>query len=856
MNENSKESEPPYSTDPVRQRLLRRMVTASTIVVAICYPLTLLRTMYFGFATITVIQTVLFCFMVGVFFARDLLGLQVAAGSVLLAILVWILTAVGNYGVFAPAHLLVPYVVILSSLLFGRTLAYRLLGLLIVGLGLIGALFLAGTLHYQLDVRWYARSWTPWVYLLTIQTAVAFWYLFLIAPLNDVHRHLAERLEAVLDGINDAVLIHDKDSGAILQVNQKMCAMYGCSSEEALRANVSELSAGIAPYDPASARAWMMKAVDEGPQMFEWQAKDRQGRLFWVEVNMRPVQLDGAQRLLAVVRDISARKQVEEDFRRVQSDLWESEVRFNTAFRFMPVGAGITTVHDGRFLAVNKHFRDVFGYTEAELVGHTAGELGIWANPEDRAHVVSMLAKGQAVYAYECPVRRKDGSLRWVAYSGDLVVLGGVEYLLSGAIDITERKRAQEAELEIRNRLNQAQKMEAIGTLAGGIAHDFNNILGAIIGYTDLALTELPEASPVRELLENVALGGARAVDLARQILAFSRQIPLDRKPIQPVLAVKEALKLLRASLPATIAVRERLESSSWVLADAGQVHQIVMNLCANAGLAMRESGGELDVRLHELDSDAASLAKHKDVHPGRYVCLTVSDTGCGIPPDNLGRIFDPFFTTRPVGEGTGLGLSVVHGIVAGWGGSVYVASEVGRGTTFEILLPVCDAPAKVESEPNAPSAGSERVLVVDDEIDLTDVASRGLRRLGYDVVVFNDPAKAIEAFRARPKDFDIVVTDMTMPRITGDVLAAEVRRIRPEIPVAVVSGFSDRFTAEKARVASFDGFVDKPLRPTALAQLVRRLCDQRAGSGPGRGMPAEGSRTSDRDRINRGRAD
>jgi signal transduction histidine kinase/ActR/RegA family two-component response regulator len=467
------------------------------------------------------------------------------------------------------------------------------------------------------------------------------------------------------------------------------------------------------------------------------------------------------------------------------------------------------------------------GYREDELLGHTASGLAIWANPEDSVYVGFMVEKRQPIYALERQVRRKDGSLRWITYSGDLVELGGVEYLLSGAIDITDRKRVEEAEQQIQNRLNLAQRMEAIGTLAGGIAHDFNNILGAMIGYTDLALSELPEESPVRCLLENIEHAGTRATELVRQILAFSRRIPLEKKPIEPVIAVKEAMKLIRASLPATIAIREQFESAWWVFADAGQIHQIAMNLCTNAGLAMRE-GGVLEVGMHDLESDAALLAQQSDLRPGRYVCLSVKDTGCGIPPENIGRIFEPFFTTRAPEEGAGIGLSVVHDIVRSYGGAIRVFSEVDRGSTFEVFLPACETPAKVEPEASASCEGHERVLFVDDEKDLIEIARRGLMRLGYDVVAFNDPQLALTAFRAEPGDFDVVITDMTMPGLTGDVLASELRRIRPGIPVALLSGFSDRWTAERARAAGFDGVIDKPLRPAALAQLVRELCDRR----------------------------
>ena len=481
----------------------------------------------------------------------------------------------------------------------------------------------------------------------------------------------------------------------------------------------------------------------------------------------------------------------------------------------------------GRFIHINEVGCRALGYAPGELLGKSVEVVAPKATPE-RMQQIWALLREQGAYRAESVHRRKDGSELPVEIISSYIRFGGREYNCGFAHDITERKRAEEEQRQTQLRLNQAQKMEAIGTLAGGIAHDFNNILGAMIGYTDLALMDLPEGSPAQSMLENVQRGGARAVDLVRQILTFSRQTKHERKALQPALVVKEALKLLRASLPATIAVDSRCESAAWVLADAGQIHQIVMNLCTNAGLAMKDHGGTLEVHLREHEMDAGLLDRYPELAPGRYVCLTVKDTGCGIPLEILGRIFEPFFTTRPADQGTGLGLSVVHGIVKTWGGAIGVDSEVGIGTTFEVLLPICEATAKPESERTQHERGHERVLFIDDEVALTEVASKGLTRFGYSVVAFNDPAQALAAFRASPKDFDIVITDMTMPGLTGELVAAEVRRLRPEIPVVLVSGFSDRLTAEQALAAGFDGFVDKPLRPTTLAQLIRRLCDRR----------------------------
>ena len=393
------------------------------------------------------------------------------------------------------------------------------------------------------------------------------------------------------------------------------------------------------------------------------------------------------------------------------------------------------------------------------------------------------------------------------------------------------RDISQEARLE--KLLRQAQKMEALGTLAGGIAHDFNNILGAVMGYTELTLCDTPEDSPTRRNLDQVLKASRRARDLVQQILAFSRQSEQQRHPVSVGLIVKEALKLLRASLPSTIEVSQNIKSPSTVLADPTQIHQVLMNLCSNSAHAMREKGGVLRVELADIDMDADHASLQPDMTPGPYLRLTVSDTGHGIDPAIAERIFDPYFTTKDIGEGTGLGLAVVHGIVKNHGGAVTVYSEPGHGTTFHVLLPrlVIASDRKARTETPLPLAtGRERILFVDDEKALAEAGRQMLERLGYQVVGITSPIEALETFKAQPDFFDLVITDQTMPQMTGLDLARSLTLIRPGIPIILCTGFSHMLAEippEKTAAMGIREIVMKPVIMRAIAETARKVLDE-----------------------------
>jgi signal transduction histidine kinase/ligand-binding sensor domain-containing protein/CheY-like chemotaxis protein len=383
-------------------------------------------------------------------------------------------------------------------------------------------------------------------------------------------------------------------------------------------------------------------------------------------------------------------------------------------------------------------------------------------------------------------------------------------------------------------RLIQAQKMEAIGTLAGGIAHDFNNILGAIVGYTELVLDDLPEGTLVRKNVQHVLSGANRAADLVKQILAFSRQVEQERKPLNLSTIVKEALKLLRSSLPVTIEIRRDIKAETgFILGDSTQIHQVMMNLGANAAYAMKENGGIFQVSLDRVALDEDFTPRKHNLKPGPYLKLTVSDTGHGIPEVVMERIFDPYFTTKKTGEGTGLGLAVVHGIVKNHGGDISVYSEPGKGCIFHVFLPEIETPVETESSlKEKPAGGSERILLVDDEIALTEVGKQMLGRLGYEVKGMSNPLHALETFRKEPDQFHLVISDLTMPRMTGLQLAEEIRKIKPGIPIILCSGFSATLTEEQIKSFGIDDFIMKPIIKSELAQVVRGVLDRRGDRG------------------------
>jgi PAS domain S-box-containing protein len=509
--------------------------------------------------------------------------------------------------------------------------------------------------------------------------------------------------------------------------------------------------------------------------------------------------------------------------------LRQSEELYRVTFQAIPDAITLTRLKDDRFIEVNEGFCAMTGFSREEALGRTPVDLNLFVNPSERTKFIEILKRDGQVNGYELKCRRSDSVLFDGLLSCRPLRYGNDDCLVTVAKDITTVKESQTEKARLETQLRQAQKLEAIGTLAGGISHDFNNILAAMMGYTELVLLNQPEGSRVHHYLDEILKAGERAKNLVSQILAFSRQGESERKPIQLRPIVKESLKLLRASLPATIEIRQDIATDeAIVLADPAQIHQIIMNLCTNAAHAMRENGGILEVGLHQVQADKDLCAAHPDLRPGPCVAISVGDTGCGMTAEVLDRIFEPYFTTKEKGEGTGLGLAVLHGIVTGYGGVVSVKSEPARGSVFKIYLPAVETATPQPRSDEKLESGRERILFVDDEPSLVEIGREMLQHLGYEVVTFSSSLDALSAFRVRPDLFDLVITDMTMPQMTGERLAQALIEIRPDLPVILCTGYSERITEERASALGIKGFLLKPLSAHDLAKKVRDTLDQK----------------------------
>ena len=426
----------------------------------------------------------------------------------------------------------------------------------------------------------------------------------------------------------------------------------------------------------------------------------------------------------------------------------------------------------------------------------------------------------------DVPLIQKLADGRWLQSKARQTAQGN---FISIYTDITDRKEAEDERESLSTQLHQAQKMEALGTLAGGIAHEFNNTLSAILGFSDLIRYEEPPGSRTSQHIREVLAAGHRAKDLVQQILAFSRGTSVERSPQPLHLIVQQGLPLLYSSLPSSITIRHNCEVPVGnVLANATQVQQVVMNLCTNAEHAMRYTGGEIDIELDTVGIDTTSTAEHPHLLPGPYARLTVRDTGHGMSPSLQGRIFDPFFTTKEYGAGTGMGLAIVHGIVRDHGGAITVSSTPDIGTTFRVYLPQIESAPTAPADPHpSPPHGSGRILFVDDEGELVRMTQKMLTHLGYDVCAVNRSQDALARFRAAPHDFDLVITDQTMPDITGDRLTQELRQLRPDIPVILCTGFSHVMDEAKALALGIDAFLFKPLVLNDLALAIRKVLNK-----------------------------
>ena len=521
------------------------------------------------------------------------------------------------------------------------------------------------------------------------------------------------------------------------------------------------------------------------------------------------------------IQDITEKKNVENRLR-------QSEKRFRDLFDSIS-DLLYTQDLEGRFLSVNRAMAHIFGYTEEEFIGKKASEF---MKPEARPLFKTEYLEKIKSTGYHDGISvyyAKDGRKIYIEYRSRLVSPSEGQAHISGSgRDVTERITAEREIENLQEQMIQARKMEAVGTLSGGIAHDFNNILGIIMGYTDLSLADIPPENPVRKNLEKVKTASLRAREVVKQLLSFSRKTEQKRIPLDVGPLLDESLKLLRPSIPSNINITTQIAKAlPAISANPTQIHQLIINLCSNAAHAMNENGGELNISIDTIIIDRVQTLLHHELKEGEYIHLTVRDTGQGMTPDLMERIFDPYFTTKEVGKGTGMGLSVVHGIVKAHEGAITVDSEPGKGSSFQVFFPVIrETPVHEEKPTGQIPHGTEQILLVDDEEFLLEIGSELLTKLGYQVTARIDPLDALELFRANPEQFDLVITDMTMPGITGEKLAKELLRIRPDIPVILCTGFSERMTEKETAALGIRKYLEKPVNLSQMANAIRQVLD------------------------------
>ena len=520
--------------------------------------------------------------------------------------------------------------------------------------------------------------------------------------------------------------------------------------------------------------------------------------------------------LLSINRDISERKMAEQNYQTLFQEMLDGFA----LHEIICDNAGNPVNY--RFLAVNRAFERMTNLKAADVIGRTVLDIlpGIerhWIETYGRVALT-----GEPAY-FE---NSAEGLQKHFIVTAFRPVPGQFACIF---VDITDQKKAEAEKEYLQSQLIHAQKMEAIGTLAGGIAHDFNNILGAMLGYAEMVREDSPEGSLAAKDLDQVLTAGHRAKELVKQILAFSRQTETVKILLQPAVIVKEAIKLLRASIPTTIAIEQDIETQTGlILADPTQIHQILMNLCTNAFHAMEVDGGTLSISLKTITLNQKELIHEPRLLPGNYIQLSVRDTGTGIEPEIQEKIFDPYFTTKETGKGTGMGLAITHGIIKSYGGMITCDSRLGEGTVFKISLPVSEENILPETNLVDPVfAGTERILLVDDEQILADMGKTMLERLGYKVTVRMNSLEALTTFKNQPDAFDLVITDQTMPGMTGTDLARRILQIRPGMPIILCTGYSSTISEEKVKSYGIKAFAMKPLARKDIAALIRKVLDE-----------------------------
>ncbi len=655
------------------------------------------------------------------------------------------------------------------------------------------------------------RSIATVLFFLLLSAPVIIIYTKSLRKYLDALRDSEEKYKELTNSLPQVVFETDA-TGKLTFVNQNAFDLFGYTEED-FNKGLNALQV-IIPEDRDRAMKNIQKILNGDILVGEeYTALRKDGTTFLVEIHSNLFMHDNKPMgLRGLIIDLSKSKKMETDLKRRAMAMDQSTETI------------VITDTKGLITYVNPAFEKTTGYSHAEALGKNPRILQSGKHDAMFYHELwQTISKGKT-WSGRFVNRKKDRS----QYTEEATI-SPVFSDEGEIVNYVAVKRDISDKLKLEAQLQQAQKMEAIGNLAGGIAHDFNNILFPLVGYAEMLKLDLPVDSPLHGHIDEILHAALRSKDLVKQILMFSRQGDQDIKPIKLQPIVKEAIKLLRSSIPTTIDIQQGIDPDCGVVvADPTQIHQIVMNLATNAYHAMEKTGGKLTVNLKEVALAVEDL-KDPAMIPGKYVCLTVADNGPGMEKSIIDRIFDPYFTTKKEGRGTGLGLAVVHGIVKSHDGDISVYSEPGNGAEFKVYLPVIKEQketAKVETDMPI-QKGDERILLVDDEDIIVQMEKQMLERLGYHVTARTSSVEALEAFRAKPDKFDVVITDMTMPNMTGDKLAAEIMKIRSDIPVILCTGFSEMMSKEKAAALGIKGFLMKPIVMKELSSVIRKVLDQ-----------------------------
>ena len=637
---------------------------------------------------------------------------------------------------------------------------------------------------------------------------------------GDIRHSDADRYRDLVENSYDLICTHD-EHGTLLSVNAAAEKALGYPRDALVGRHLQDL---LAPETRHLFSEYLAEVLERGSSHGVMRMRAASGAVCeWEYHNSERRLADGRRIIRGLAHDVTEQLQAARELR-------ASEQRFRALFEQAAVGVAYIDTPTGKLLEVNHKCAQILGYAHAELQTLIFERL---IHPEDVAryeqHMTQLAQNEVAEFVVELRLLGRGGAEVWVALSVSPLLRGGARSSKHMAVvqDISQRKLAEKQRAILEAQLRQAQKMEAIGTLAGGIAHDFNNLLTTMMGNIELARLDVETGHPVIASLDAVTAAARRASDLVRQILTFSRKQPSQRSVIALAPVIADSVRLLRASLPAAVAIELRLEDAApLVLADATQIHQVVMNLCTNAWQAIRGERGRIHITLDACDAGGSSGGPEPST-AGRFARIRVQDTGEGMDSRTLERIFEPFFTTKAAGRGSGLGLSVAHGIVKEHGGTITAHSRAGEGATFEVLIPATDRAATVvsESEPSSPLFGKGHVLYVDDEKALAAAVGRMLESLGYRVTVCHGGAEAIARVRENPQAFDVVLTDLSMPGLSGTDVARELMRLRPGLPVILTSGYADRVNQDLSALGiclRLDKPFDRRELSEALSQVLR----------------------------------